>query len=300
MKRRAKTPEPMTSADIDVAGLDGFMLNAQRLLASELWALSTGDEFKAAMGLWCRAWQQTPAGSLPNDPRILASFASLTRNRWESVKGMALRGFVLCSDGRLYHRVLCDEVRTAYEKRQAYRKRRDDDRERLRRWREGKTDSASSDDKTDDETRFATRVETDEKLVRQGQGQEYREGGDAPLAAAAGAASRPEGGDAKPIEADALALRAAPRSAAAASTEEEKVNPDANAKLRAMLGKYGLAASPQATLEWEGMLKRHGMTKWTEVRSFIAYCVKRGGVTFARNADPILPTWMREREGATP
>jgi uncharacterized protein YdaU (DUF1376 family) len=102
-------PDPLTTSDHDVSGLDGFMLNTDLLMASELWALASGDEFKAAVGLWCRAWKQTPAGSLPSDDRVLAAFSGAGK-AWPKVKDMALRGFVKCSDGRLYHKTLCNDV----------------------------------------------------------------------------------------------------------------------------------------------------------------------------------------------
>ena len=107
-------PDPFTTAEQDVSGLDGFMLNTDRLMVSELWALATGDEFKAAIGLWCRAWKQVPAGSLPNDEKVLAAFSGAGK-AWPKVRDMALRGFVLCSDGRLYHKTLCDDVKRAAE-----------------------------------------------------------------------------------------------------------------------------------------------------------------------------------------
>jgi len=108
-------PEPPIAADTDIRDLDGFMLNTERLMASELWALSTGDEFKAALGLWCRAWKQQPPGSLPDDDRVLAAFSG-AGPRWKKVKAVALRGFVKCSDGRLYHEVLCEDVLRAAKK----------------------------------------------------------------------------------------------------------------------------------------------------------------------------------------
>lgn len=115
-------PAPLTMPGMDVRDLDGFMLNAERLMASELVALSTGEEFKAAVLLWCRAWKQVPAGSLPNDDRVLASFAG-AGSRWKKIKAMALRGFVECSDGRLYHRVLCEDVKRAFIKKEERRER---------------------------------------------------------------------------------------------------------------------------------------------------------------------------------
>lgn len=105
----------MVPPTVDIAKLDGFMLDTRRLLSSELVALATAEEFRAAVLLWCRAWQQTPAASLPNDDRVLASFAGVELRRWPKVREMALRGFVECSDGRLYHHVLAADALRAWE-----------------------------------------------------------------------------------------------------------------------------------------------------------------------------------------
>lgn len=109
MNSDAQLPAPLVTAADTIEGLKSFMLNVDRLFASELWAIATGDEFKAAVALWGRAWQQVPAGSLPDDERLLAAFSGAGR-RWPKLRAMALRGFVKCSDGRLYHRVLCEDV----------------------------------------------------------------------------------------------------------------------------------------------------------------------------------------------
>jgi len=116
-------PAPLTDLTVDVIGLPGFILSADRLLSSELVALSTGDEFKAATLLWCRAWQQKPAASLPDDDRVLASFAGLGNNlpKWRKVRDMAMRGFIKCSDGRLYHPVLAEDAKRAWKARQQKR-----------------------------------------------------------------------------------------------------------------------------------------------------------------------------------
>ena len=59
----------------DVRALPFMPLFVGRLLASDTWLLATGDEAKAAVTLWARAWQQVPAGTLPNDDRILAALS---------------------------------------------------------------------------------------------------------------------------------------------------------------------------------------------------------------------------------
>lgn len=119
--------EPLVRADIDLSKIDGFMLDTVRLLGSELVAISTGEEFKAAVLLWARSWHQKPAASLPDDDRVLASFAMVPLSRWKKVKAVALRGFVKCSDGRLYHKVLAEDAVRAWgrvtQRREAIRKR---------------------------------------------------------------------------------------------------------------------------------------------------------------------------------
>lgn len=126
---------PLVPLDVDLRGFPGFVLDVDRLLASELFALCTPEQGWAAFTLWCRAWKQTPPGSMPNDERLLAAFSGAGK-RWPKVRDMALRGFVKCSDGRLYHQVLCEQAMDAWGKRQAYRTKREKDAKRLADWRE--------------------------------------------------------------------------------------------------------------------------------------------------------------------
>lgn len=94
-------------------------LDTARLIDSDLFALSSGEEFKAAISLWCKAWAQLPGGSLPNNDDVLAHLSGAGR-RWNRVKAMALRGWVVCSDGRLYHRVIAEQALLAWKERQKY------------------------------------------------------------------------------------------------------------------------------------------------------------------------------------
>lgn len=113
--------EPFTPPDLDLTALEYMPLNVGQLLASDTWAISSGDEAKAAVTLWCYAWHQVPAGSVPNDDKIL-SVRSGAGVRWKKVREVALRGFVLCSDGRLYHRTICEQALVALDKRQRWRR----------------------------------------------------------------------------------------------------------------------------------------------------------------------------------
>lgn len=105
--------EPLTPPDCDLRGLSFMPLDVVRLTDSDLFALATGDEFKAAVTLWCKAWLQVPAASLPDDERILAHLSG-TGPRWKKLRDMALRGFVLCADGRWYHPVIAEKAREAW------------------------------------------------------------------------------------------------------------------------------------------------------------------------------------------
>lgn len=170
----SELPAPLVPADIDITGLDGFMLNVQQLFASELWALSTGDEFKAALGLWGRAWQQKPPGSLPADEKILAAFSGAP-SKWKRNRAIAMRGFVLCSDGRFYHRVLCEDVLRAAEKREKFKARTKaaSDARRLGALAEGPPESHRNDDRNDARNDDVTGTVTSDvtSVHRQGQGQ---------------------------------------------------------------------------------------------------------------------------------
>jgi len=114
-------PDPPIGPEVDCTDLDSFMLNTERLLGSELVAVSSHSIIGAAVLLWCRAWKQRPAASLPDDERVLAGFAKLPLSRFRKVRDKVLHGFLKCSDGRLYHPVLAAEAAVAYHKKNKYR-----------------------------------------------------------------------------------------------------------------------------------------------------------------------------------
>lgn len=155
-------PDPPVDPEVDVRDLDGFMLNVERLMASELVALSSHEVIAAALFLWCRAWKQLPAASLPDDERVIAAFARLPLPRFRKLKAEILRGFVKCSDGRLYHKVLAVEAVAAFARKKSFHGRRERDAERLRQWRLKQPGNAG-------ETHIETHDET--RFVREGQGQ---------------------------------------------------------------------------------------------------------------------------------
>jgi hypothetical protein len=111
-------PEPLTPADCDLRGMPFMPFRVRALSDDPTWFLTTGNEFRARLLLWGEAWNQIPASSLPNDQRLLAHM-SRAGHRWRSVRRAALDGFVLCSDGRLYHPEIAERARSAWTSRLA-------------------------------------------------------------------------------------------------------------------------------------------------------------------------------------
>ncbi|WP_207210882.1 DUF1376 domain-containing protein [Lichenibacterium minor] len=118
-------PDPLVSAEVDLRDFAYLPLDAVRLRDSDLAALSSGDGFRAAVLLWCTSWHQSPAASLPDDDRLLARYAGYGRDvdAWKAVRNEALRGYQLCSDGRLYHPLLAEKANEAWVSKQARRAR---------------------------------------------------------------------------------------------------------------------------------------------------------------------------------
>jgi len=106
-------PRPPISADVDLRDFDYMPLDVTLLFNSVTWAMADGWAAKAAINLWAHAWHQVPAGSLPDDMLVHCSFAAVPN--FESVRDVALRGFVKCSDGKLYHPVICERAKVAWE-----------------------------------------------------------------------------------------------------------------------------------------------------------------------------------------
>lgn len=130
-------PEPLTPSDCDLTGFPFMPLECLRLLDSDFAALSTGDEFKAAVLLWAKAWTQVPAASIPDDDRILAKWLGLSVQEWRAVKDNALNGFVRCSDGRMYHAVVAEKALQAFDKRRKQSTRA------IARWKKEKGDAVA-------------------------------------------------------------------------------------------------------------------------------------------------------------
>lgn len=110
-------PNPLTPVDCDLRDFPFMQLDVQRLRDSDLAALETPECCWSAVLLWCASWHQVPAASLPDDDRVLAQLAGFGRvvKEWQRVRDGALRGWIKCSDGRLYHPVVAAKACDAWE-----------------------------------------------------------------------------------------------------------------------------------------------------------------------------------------
>lgn len=125
-------PPPPTPADADLREFAFMPLDVLRLRDSEVAARSTGDEFRCAVLLWCAAWHQVPAGSLPDDDIVLSQLAGFGRavKEWQKVRAGSLRNWYKCEDGRLYHPVVAEKAAEAWAGRVKYAEKKEAERHR--------------------------------------------------------------------------------------------------------------------------------------------------------------------------
>lgn len=110
-------PSPLTPADCDLRDFPHTPMFRARLFGSSFHAQATDAEWRAGVTLWLKSWDQVPAGSLPDNDVELCRLAELARDlkTWKKLKDGAMRGWIACSDGRLYHPVVAEGVNTAIE-----------------------------------------------------------------------------------------------------------------------------------------------------------------------------------------
>lgn len=116
-----KLPPPPVPADVDLRSFDDMPVDVARLRTADMQVEVTPEQGWYGFQLWCASWHQVPAASLPNDDAKLAFLAGLGRDlrTWKRVRSGALRGFELCSDGRLYHSVVAEKALKAWDVKRA-------------------------------------------------------------------------------------------------------------------------------------------------------------------------------------
>ena len=110
-------PAPLTPADCDLRNFHYMALDVGKLRDSDTAALENPEAFRCAILLYCAAWHQVPAASLPDDESKLARLAGYGRDleafRHARETG-GLKGWIRCTDGRLYHPVVAAKANEAF------------------------------------------------------------------------------------------------------------------------------------------------------------------------------------------
>lgn len=109
-------PNPLAPSDCDLRDFPYMPLDVARLRDSDLATLETPEACWAAVLLWCASWHRVPAGSLPDDDRVLAKITGYQHapEKWQSIRDGALRGWIKCADDRLYHPVVAEKASEAW------------------------------------------------------------------------------------------------------------------------------------------------------------------------------------------
>lgn len=92
-----------------------FELDLERIEQSDTWALAAADIRPWLFLLWAKSWQQVPCGSLPNDDALIAARIGMAPKAFSKARAVLLRGWWAADDGRLYHDVIGDRVRSMLE-----------------------------------------------------------------------------------------------------------------------------------------------------------------------------------------
>lgn len=110
-------PAPLTPSDCDLQDFPFMPLHVARLRDSDLAAEAHPEACWYAVLLWSASWHQLPAGSLPDNDAVLMRLIGLGRDAktFKKHRADALRGWILCSDGRLYHPVVAEQVLAGWD-----------------------------------------------------------------------------------------------------------------------------------------------------------------------------------------
>ena len=161
--------EPLVPAEVDLRDFAFMPLDVLRLRDSDLACIEDAEVFRCAVLSWCVSWHQVPAASLPDDDTLLARLLGFGRDvkGWKRVRAAGgMRGWVACSDGRLYHDVVAEKARDAWAAKLAQRARTEAARKAREDARQRQSQSLSQ-----SATTSVTETVTESKGQGQGQGQ---------------------------------------------------------------------------------------------------------------------------------
>lgn len=111
-------PQPPYPADTRAKGWR-FELDYEKIEQSSTWDLAAEVPMAqhCLLMMWYVAWRQEPCGTFPNDPDVIRAKCKISRDAWEPLKAVLMRGWWLASDGLLYHDTITARVLTMLDKR---------------------------------------------------------------------------------------------------------------------------------------------------------------------------------------
>lgn len=120
----AQRPTPLTPPECSMEGNDWFPLHFDRLRNSRWWRRASDTARARNVMLWGPAYMATPAGSLSNDDDDLAEAAGygMDVESFLKVKDEIMSCWVLCSDNRFYHPMVCEVAMDTWDKMSERRK----------------------------------------------------------------------------------------------------------------------------------------------------------------------------------
>ncbi len=127
----SELPPPLVGPEVDLRAFDWFPFYHKRLRQSSFWKRASDLACRISVDLEAEAFEQVPAGSVPDDNYILAEWAGFGRrniDEWLAVKDEVMSAWTRCSDERWYHPTLCEVARAQWAERQQHLWERDCDR----------------------------------------------------------------------------------------------------------------------------------------------------------------------------
>lgn len=131
-------PAPPYPADTKANGWKPEF-DADRIYSSDTWTLSEDDEKPWLLRTWLEAWRSVPVGSMPKDTKLFSRRIGCSQKFLEAHSETLLRGWILHSDDRLYHKYLSEGVLAMISKRRR-------SAERVQSWREKKNQEKQRND----------------------------------------------------------------------------------------------------------------------------------------------------------
>lgn len=102
-------PDPPYPVDVRAKGWV-FELDITRVKNSDTWTITPVELRPWLLMLWACSWERAPAGSLPSDDEVIAAIIGMPWTQFAAHRSFLMRGWYLCSDGRMYHPVITELV----------------------------------------------------------------------------------------------------------------------------------------------------------------------------------------------